>query len=124
MRRLTRPFSASIRPPELGAMKISLMFRKRSRRAVIGTGAGRCRAVLIEFYRAVCIEYHSVIEPRPDENAHIQRVVTGLTWLISDEHVTRNTALERFHANLVNRCEYKKNRFNKAWLSFKVRNRV
>ena len=105
-------------------MKISLMFRKRSRRAVIGTGAGRCRAVLIEFYRAVCIEYHSVIEPRPDENAHIQRVVTGLTWLISDEHVTRNTALERFHANLVNRCEYKKNRFNKAWLSFKVRNRV
>src|SRR5215469_7484586 len=52
----------------------------------VGTGAGRCRAVLIEFYRAVCIEYHPVIEPRPDENAHIQRVVTGLTWLIRDEH--------------------------------------
>jgi hypothetical protein len=88
----------------------------------LGQVVGRYKAVLIELYRAVCIEYQPVIDT--DGNLHLQIVVTRLTLLIVDELVTRNTGLDRFHENLGKRRVYKKNRLNIAWLPFKIRNCV
>jgi hypothetical protein len=58
---------------------------------------GRYKAVLIELYRAVCMEYRPLIVT--DENPHLQIVVARLKYLISDEIVTWNTGPEISHEN-------------------------